>query len=210
MLIYGNGGFATQLIYNLCEVDAKYSLKDLVIFSNPKFKISNNYLSRSKSISDNESIEEIFNNYAKDFIIAFAKPNNRQIVHKFLTSIGGVASQFISSRSLVSSQSNIGPGTLILMNSIVEPNCMISENCILNVSVKIFHDCSIGNYTEIGPNSLILGGCSIGNSCIIGANSTILPKVNICNDVIIGANSTVTKNIVDPGTYVGTPATKSA
>ena len=45
----------------------------------------------------------------------------------------------------------------------------------------------------------------IGDRVSIGTNATILP-VEICNDVVIGAGSVVTKNITEPGIYVGNPA----
>jgi acetyltransferase-like isoleucine patch superfamily enzyme len=45
----------------------------------------------------------------------------------------------------------------------------------------------------------------IGNKVYIGSNATILP-VSICDDVVIGAGAVVTKDIIEPGTYVGNPA----
>ena len=47
----------------------------------------------------------------------------------------------------------------------------------------------------------------IGNSVSIGSNATILP-ISICDKVVIGAGSVVTKNITEPGVYVGNPAKK--
>jgi maltose O-acetyltransferase len=49
---------------------------------------------------------------------------------------------------------------------------------------------------------------SIGDNVQIGAGSIVLPGINICNNVIVGAGSVVTKNIIDSGIYVGTPARK--
>jgi acetyltransferase-like isoleucine patch superfamily enzyme len=47
----------------------------------------------------------------------------------------------------------------------------------------------------------------LGNKVYVGSNSSILP-VTICDDVVIGAGSVVTKNITEPGTYVGNPAVR--
>jgi acetyltransferase-like isoleucine patch superfamily enzyme len=47
----------------------------------------------------------------------------------------------------------------------------------------------------------------LGNKVYVGSNSSILP-VSICDDVVIGAGSVVTKDITEPGTYVGNPARK--
>lgn len=45
----------------------------------------------------------------------------------------------------------------------------------------------------------------IGNRVSVGTNATILP-VTICDDVVIGAGAVVTKDITEPGIYVGNPA----
>lgn len=45
----------------------------------------------------------------------------------------------------------------------------------------------------------------IGNNVSIGTNATILP-VSICDNVVVGAGSVVTKDITEPGIYVGNPA----
>ena len=45
----------------------------------------------------------------------------------------------------------------------------------------------------------------IGNRVSIGTNATILP-VTICHQVVIGAGAVVTKDITEPGIYVGNPA----
>ena len=47
----------------------------------------------------------------------------------------------------------------------------------------------------------------IGNKVYIGSNATLLP-VRICDDVVIGAGAVVTKDITEPGTYIGNPAKK--
>ena len=68
------------------------------------------------------------------------------------------------------------------------------------------HNVQIGDYTTIAPNAVILGFVNIERKCYIGANSSILPHITICEDVIIGAGTVVTKDITEPGTYVGIPA----
>ena len=58
-----------------------------------------------------------------------------------------------------------------------------------------------------GPRrqSGLLASNKIGNRVSVGTNATILP-VTICDDVVIGAGAVVTKDITEPGIYVGNPA----
>ena len=79
--------------------------------------------------------------------------------------------------------------------------------------VKIGRECFIG-HGAMFVNDLMRHGkvddhdhmkeTILGNNVIVGTNATILP-VSICSNVIIGAGSVVTKNITEPGTYVGNP-----
>mmetsp|Transcript_62902 Transcript_62902/g.109826 ORF Transcript_62902/g.109826 Transcript_62902/m.109826 type:complete len:92 (+) Transcript_62902:2-277(+) len=47
----------------------------------------------------------------------------------------------------------------------------------------------------------------IGNKVSIGSNCTVLP-VKICDNVVLGAGAVATKDINEPGVYVGNPARK--
>jgi acetyltransferase-like isoleucine patch superfamily enzyme len=65
-------------------------------------------------------------------------------------------------------------------------------------------------FTNGGPamgDKTLWTATSIGNHVSIGSNATILP-VSICDYVVIGAGAVVTKNITEPGTYLGNPARK--
>ena len=58
-----------------------------------------------------------------------------------------------------------------------------------------------------GGNKDLWKETKIGNKVSIGSNATILP-VSICDRVVVGAGAVVTKDITEPGTYVGNPAKK--
>lgn len=116
--------------------------------------------------------------------------------------------------------------------------CELGEDVFVGPFVEIQNDVVIGNRTRIQSHSFICSKVSIGSDCFIGhgvmftndkfidrklskdflpttlgnkvyvgSNATILP-VSICNDVVIGAGAVVTRDISEPGTYVGNPARK--
>ena len=58
---------------------------------------------------------------------------------------------------------------------------------------------------KLCPLEIDLLSTTIGDNVLIGSNATILP-VDICSNVTIGAGAVVTKDITQPGTYVGNPA----
>lgn len=110
----------------------------------------------------------------------------------------------------------VGPFVEIQKNVIVGKRTRVQSHSFICELVTIGDDCFIGHgvmfindlFTNGGPargNQSHWKSTNIGNHVSIGSNATILP-VDICEHVVIGAGSVVTKNITEPGVYVGNPA----
>jgi acetyltransferase-like isoleucine patch superfamily enzyme len=100
----------------------------------------------------------------------------------------------------------IGKNTKVQSHSFICSLVSIGEDCFIGHGVMFIND----KFSNGGPamgNKDLWSSTSIGDNVSIGSNSTILP-VNISSNVIIGAGSVVVKDIEEPGTYVGNPATK--
>ena len=112
----------------------------------------------------------------------------------------------------------IGPFVEIQKDVTIGDNCKIQSHTFVCELVTIGNDCFIGHgvmfindlFSNGGPaqgNKALWKNTNIGNHVSIGSNATILPVI-ICDHVVIGAGAVVTKNISEPGTYVGNPACK--
>jgi acetyltransferase-like isoleucine patch superfamily enzyme len=112
----------------------------------------------------------------------------------------------------------IGPFVEIQKRVIIGERCKIQSHSFICELVTIGNDCFIGHGVMFINDLFQKGGpaqgdqtlwlrTNVGNNVSIGSNATILP-VTICNNVVIGAGSVVTKNILEPGIYVGNPAKK--
>jgi acetyltransferase-like isoleucine patch superfamily enzyme len=112
----------------------------------------------------------------------------------------------------------VGPFVEIQKEVKIGDNCKIQSHSFICELVTVGHNCFIGHGVMF-INDLFSGGgpangdktkwksTFIGNHTSIGSNATILP-VTICDHVIIGAGAVVTKDISEPGVYVGNPAYK--
>jgi carbonic anhydrase/acetyltransferase-like protein (isoleucine patch superfamily) len=94
----------------------------------------------------------------------------------------------------------IGPFSTILINAKIGKHCIIEPHCL------------IAHYSEIKDNvilhvgTLIAGKTTVGENSVWNFKSTALNALDICGGIEVGATSTITKNIKQPGHYVGTPA----
>lgn len=98
----------------------------------------------------------------------------------------------------------VGSNTRIQSHSFICSNVTIGKDCLIAHGVVFTNDKFLDGKANFGPH---FDNTNIGNNVLIGSNSTILP-ITIVDDVIIGAGSVVTKNINEPGVYVGNPARK--
>jgi acetyltransferase-like isoleucine patch superfamily enzyme len=100
----------------------------------------------------------------------------------------------------------IGNNTKVQSHTFICELVTIGEHCFIGHGVMFINDL----FTEGGPangDKSKWKSTMIGNRVSIGSNATILP-VTICDNVVVGAGAVVTKNITEPGTYIGNPAKK--
>jgi len=62
----------------------------------------------------------------------------------------------------------------------------------------MLHSCTVGDYSLIGINAVILNGAKIGNYCIIGANALITEgKIIPDGSLVMGAPGRVVRQVTD-------------
>lgn len=114
---------------------------------------------------------------------------------------------FIHSSCFVDKTASIGKGVIIFPFSIVYLDTIIEDNVFIQIHFSIT-DSKIKKHSMISQTVSIAGRSEIGESCNIGISTTISNDIKICNNVRTGAGTVVTKNIIEPGLYVGVPARK--
>lgn len=137
------------------------------------------------SIGDNKTREKYFNKFKS----------------RVLTNV-------IHSASIVSTKARLNKGIFINAGAIVNAGVYILDNVIINTGAIVDHDCAIGHNSHIAPGVKLAGRVGIGDNCLIGIGSSVIQNIKICDNVTVGAGSVVTKDITNPGTYVGIPARK--
>jgi acetyltransferase-like isoleucine patch superfamily enzyme len=100
----------------------------------------------------------------------------------------------------------IGNDTKIQSHAFICELVSIGDNCFISHGAMFIND-TFASGGPAGGDQTKWKKTKIGNHVSIGTNATILP-VEICDNVVVGAGSVVTKNIKEPGTYVGNPARK--
>ena len=109
----------------------------------------------------------------------------------------------------------VGPFVEIQKGAKIGKRCRIQSHSFICELVTIGDDCFISHGAMFINDPFVAGGpaterdlwrqTKLGNRVSIGTNATILP-VTICDGAVVGAGAVVTKDITEPGFYVGNPA----
>jgi len=116
----------------------------------------------------------------------------------------------------------IGPDSVVEDNVFIDSHVKSSGGNKLCAGVKLRFGVSIGRDLVIGKNTFVSPHCvilyqdhkqrglttRIGDNCFLGTSSVVNPGVTIVSGSVIGSMSLVTKDISEPGTYIGIPARK--
>jgi acetyltransferase-like isoleucine patch superfamily enzyme len=115
----------------------------------------------------------------------------------------------------IDDESFVGPFVEIQKGAEIGKRCRIQSHAFVCELVTIGDDCFISHGAMFINDPFVTGGpvgkpelwrkTNVGNGVSIGTNATILP-VAICDKAVIGAGAVVTKDITEPGFYVGNPA----
>ena len=108
--------------------------------------------------------------------------------------------------AVVSINTTLGSGTILMPNATVGPNSHVGKFCVLNTNSVIDHDCAMLDYSSIGPGVVTGGNVTIAERSAISIGTAIKHGISIGSDAVIGANSYVNNDLASGSIYYGTPA----
>lgn len=141
-----------------------------------------------------------------DFHVAIGAIEPRARLHAGAEVAGGRPLIVRHPSAIVSRFAGIGPGAFVAALSVVGPSARIGRGVIVNHGAVVDHDCEVGDFTHLAPNSTLGGGVRVGERCLIGAGAVVLPGLTIGDGVTIGAGAVVTRDVAPHQTWTGVPA----
>jgi len=203
MIIAGAGGHSLEIKAELIALG--YDAHDLLIYDDEigRSDFDENLFLKSKLET---SIESIFENDSR-FVLGVGNPLFRERLYQKLTSLGGKLFCIKANSARVETKDELQYDALSF--SFIGSNVKIGKGALINIRASIHHESEIGEFCEISPGAILLGGVKIGDKCRIGAGAVLLPGVTLVNEVIIGAGAVLTKSIFEKSTFVGVPAKKT-
>lgn len=100
----------------------------------------------------------------------------------------------------------IGEGAVLYPGCVLDAGVRIGANVLLNIGCMIAHDSEIGAGCFLSPTVKIAGFVKIDSGTTLGIGTIVIDNINIASGIRTGAGAVVTRNLVQPGLYVGVPA----
>ena len=139
-------------------------------------------------------------------VVAIGDAKNREAVFALLHASNVCTPTVQHTSAKVSRYVNLGDGCVIMSGAVINAFSTIGEGCIINSNAVVEHDCKLGNFVHMCPNSGSAGGTTIGKRTWVGIGASILQMITLGDDVLVGAGSVVVNNIPAGSAVVGVPA----
>lgn len=203
MLIIGAGACARDLLAMLLieDPDQQLTFFDDVTSGMPDFLYG-----KFKILKSEEAAEKYFEENNSDYVLGVGNPVIRSKMSKRFDRLGG------DLISVISRQARVGPfnkissrGVIIMHGTILTSEVEIGEGSLINMNNTLGHYCQVGRYCDLAPG-VYASSSRIGDYCQVGINAVIKPGVNIGRQVTVGAGSVVTKDVPDYQIVAGVPA----
>lgn len=144
-----------------------------------------------------------------DVIVGIGNSIIRKRIQEVMIKNGVSVATLIHPDAQISSDVEIGCGSVVMAGSVIQRGTQIGKGVIVNTLSSIDHECCIGDYCHVAVGSNLAGNVNVQENTWIGAGAVVSNNLSIVAGSVIGAGAVVVKNITEKSTYTGIPAKKT-
>ncbi len=153
-----------------------------------------------------DALLELASSGTKHAIVAIGNNEARTRIARNLIENGFRLVNAIHPSASISSQVELGVGSVVAAQAAINPGTRIGDNVIINTSATVDHECQIENGAHVGPGVHIAGRVKVGQRAWLGIGASVIDRIIIGEAAHIGAGSVVVRNIPDGTLAYGNPA----
>lgn len=205
LYIIGAGGFGREvawLVERINEVEPTWDLKGFIDDNESLWETTEGGYPVFGGCEYLKSLGEVY------AVCAVGSAKIRKIIIDKLKNSNVKFATLIDPSVIISKRVEIGEGTIICAGTIITVDIKIGNHVIINLDCTFGHDDVIADYVTVYPSVNVSGNVTVGECSELGTGMQIIQGKNIAPNTIIGAGAVVVKDLIESGTYVGSPAKK--
>ena len=207
LYIVGAGSFGREVLWLVQRINEHIPTWDFVGF------IDDNNQSHGEIVSGFPVVGgcDCFQSIHSEIWVAIAvgSPQAKKKLVDKLTAYQNIRFATLIDPTVLASKSvTVGEGSILCAGAILTVDIRIGKYVLINLDCTIGHDVVIEDYSTVYPGVNVSGNVIIGQETEVGTGSQIVQGKRIGDHIVVGAGSVVTKDILEPGTYVGAPVRK--
>jgi len=207
ILIIGSGGFAKEVAFLIEDINKSKQEWDFLGYIDQSAEIGSQN-GKYKVYEHDDWLMKI--DFEIHVVFGIGNPQTVKKVHEKLSMNTNIKFPNLVHPNVIGDWERIktGQGNIICAGNIFTTDIEFGSFNIFNLDCTIGHDTMIGNFNVFNPSVNLSGGLNIADECLIGTGAQILQYKKIVSQAIVGAGAVVTKDLLEPGIYVGSPAKK--
>ena len=207
IVIIGSGGFAKEVAFLIEDINKQNQEWNFLGYIDQSADIGS-FNGKYRVFQKDEWLENV--DFEVYVVFGIGNPQLISKIHKKLVANQNIKYPNLVHPNVVGDWERIkkGVGNIITAGNIFTTDIEFGSFNVFNLDCTIGHDTIIGSYNIFNPSVNLSGGLDIGDECLIGTGAQILQYKKIVSQTIVGAGAVVTKDILEPGIYVGSPAKK--
>lgn len=211
IVVSGGGGHSLEVLWTIEAINEKSIFRHGTPVWNVMGVIDDDLNLKGKSrlgyeLIGNEKSLQSYSGPQMYFHCAIGKNSIRETFFLRLEKLGWKPATLIHPSAKVARNVEMGEGSYIAASVVITPDVKVGRGVIVNTQAGIYHESSLGDFSNLCPGVRVCGGCRIGNHSFIGTGAILNPNIQIGSETIIGAGSVVIRSIDSQVTAVGVPA----
>lgn len=207
IVIIGSGGFAKEVGFLIDDINKKKQEWDFLGFIDQSVDIGS-HNGKYQVYQHDDWLDTV--DYTLYVVFGIGNPQLISKIHKRLGKNQNIKFPNLIHPNVIGDWERIktGEGNIITAGNIFTTDIEFGSFNVFNLDCTIGHDTVIGSYNVFNPSVNLSGGLVIEDECMVGTGCQILQYKKIVSQTIVGAGAVVTKDLLEPGIYVGSPAKK--
>lgn len=143
------------------------------------------------------------------FVVCAGKGVARQAIVGRLGDLGVGTERYarvIDRTAVVSDNSTVGPGSILLANVVLTAGVEIGAHVVAMPHVTFTHDNQVADFATVTAGVSLGGGVRVGRGAYLGMNASVRERCTIGAGATIGMGAAVVQDVPDCETWVGVPA----